>query len=110
MALGGRQGGTSLGHLRVIRREYIEQADQVRARLVPVLPGGALDDPEQPVERLLDPSRRHVDVGYPALRRGVVSVLGCFPAGASLVVGGDSADQVDLSQPYLGDQIVRRCR
>ena len=64
-----------------LRREDLEQAEQVPPGLVPILARGAPDDVEQPVEAGLDPAHGQVDVGHPGLRVHVVGVVGRRPAG-----------------------------
>ena len=64
--------------------EELEQADQVHAGLVAFLTLGPPHHAEQPVERLLDPARRHIDVGHPGLGLDVGGVFGRVPAGLGL--------------------------
>ena len=77
------------------------------ARLFSLLARRPPHHAEQPVERLLDPPGRQVDVGHPGLGRDVTGVFGRVPARLGLVVGADPPDQVDLGQPGLGHRIAR---
>src|ERR1700730_6013432 len=90
------QGRAGLPDLRIVRREELEQADQVHAGLVAFLARGPPHHAEQPVERLLDPARHYVDVGHPRLGLDVAGAFSRVPAGLGLVVGADPADQVAL--------------
>ena len=80
-----------------------------RARSL-VLAPRAPDGPDEPVERILDPPHRHVDVGDPDLRLGVTRMLRGRSPGRRLIVGVHPLDEPDLRQPDGGHRISWRLR
>ena len=87
---------------------HIEEAFDRLLGLVALVPRGAPDHAEQPVEGFLDVPRAHVDVGHPGLGLHVVGVLGGLAAHLGLVVGVQPAEQLHPGQADLGYRVRGR--